>query len=331
MWCAWTISRARLAVALVMCVLAAGASAQPSASEQSRGGEQRQDAQEPQAQARDASPAEQPESPAQARQGEHRDRAEDNPKDGGSETGLLAWAKGWWLSFVGFVEANDKFLVALGTLVTAAFTAILGGATIGLFVATRNLVKGSERSLTLAQRAWLKVGAAVAAPLRVSPRHIQVTLDLKITNTGQTPALRVRPRVKAYLATQATHDAAAEQRKVAERMSGKTSLRETGDVVFPKQTIVQRIITHVSQAEIEAALAEDGAGAPSKVEVMLVGTVAYHLAFADEVHHTGFIYRVVEVYPDYPLASWRIDVSAGEIPPERWRFQIHTSATPRID
>lgn len=186
MWCAWTISRARLAVALVTCVLAASASAQPGASEQSRGGEQRQDAQEPQPQARDASPPEQPKPSTQARQGEHRNRAENDPHNESDETGFLAWAGRWWAGFVGFVEANDKFLVALGALVTAAFTAILGFATAGLWWATRNLVKGAESTAAAQLRAYVFTGAVRGAlPDGETGRF---AVEVEVRNCGATPA-----------------------------------------------------------------------------------------------------------------------------------------------
>jgi hypothetical protein len=181
-------SRARLAFALAACVLAVGAAAQPKASEQGAGNGQREHAQESQPQTRGADPSEQAETRALDRQNEYRNRAKDDPQDGGSETGLFAWVERWWTDFVRLVELNDKFLVAFSTLVTAAFTVILGGATLALWNATAKLVKGAESTAERQLRAY--VGVADDKVDAIAPNHKPV-VKLEFKNFGQTPAHRV--------------------------------------------------------------------------------------------------------------------------------------------
>jgi hypothetical protein len=95
----------------------------------------------------------------------------------------------WFAGFYCFFADHEKFWVSFGTLVLAAFTTVLGAATIILARATNRLVSGAEDTAKRQLRAYVE---AVPESL---VRHFTgetVTITFKTKNTGLTPARNVR-------------------------------------------------------------------------------------------------------------------------------------------
>ena len=170
--------------------------------------------------------------------------------------------------------------------------------------------------------------ATIAGPLRVNGDGIRITLDVTMVNAGLTPALAVEPHVRAFLKTQGTHDAAAEQLKLA-RSVGADSSPAYGGLVFPKTGFVQNINFGVTADEVRAALARH----PSytKVRMCVVGAVSYRLSFKDEPHQTGFVYEVMVKDDTHPLPGWQIDTAEGDIPADRLLLRTSHDGMPHID
>lgn len=159
--------RLAIVAALLSLGLTLGVHSQPTRSEQGGASQEREHTQEPQEQAHNPTPTEQGKPGSENAQSDHGDRTEHDPSNGDNETGLSSWARQWWGLFVEFVHANENFLVALGTLVTAAFTAILGAATMGLWIATRRLVKGADRTAERQLRAYVGMLDITVSKVRV--------------------------------------------------------------------------------------------------------------------------------------------------------------------
>lgn len=91
----------------------------------------------------------------------------------------------WWNKFIEWTARNDKAVVAISTVVIAAFTFALFVATLLLWCATSKLVEGSEEIGKRQLRAYVSVTKgyvshfAEAAPLET---------NLVIRNAGKTPA-----------------------------------------------------------------------------------------------------------------------------------------------
>jgi len=121
------------------------------------------------------------------------------PKECGiSESATYATAR----AFIHFVESSEKFFVAFGTIVIAAFTIVLGIATAFLWKATRDLVKGADANAERQLRAYVVIDTcqAVAGPRpgdfgeekqRLAAGSYAIAI-VNYKNTGQTPAYDVR-------------------------------------------------------------------------------------------------------------------------------------------
>ncbi len=92
----------------------------------------------------------------------------------------------WFAGFYCFFAGHDKFWVSFGTLVLAAFTTILGFATIFLTRATNRLVSGAEQTSKRQLRAYIGL---IKHEIWFDRHEFVIT----IKNTGQTPGLRVTP------------------------------------------------------------------------------------------------------------------------------------------
>ncbi|MGU3538114.1 hypothetical protein [Methylobacterium sp. A54F] len=84
------------------------------------------------------------------------------------------------------IERNDKIIVALGTVVIAAFTVILGIATFFLWRATADLVRGADASSRRQLRAY--VGKERTFILNLRDNSV-IHVEIICKNYGQTPAL----------------------------------------------------------------------------------------------------------------------------------------------
>lgn len=91
----------------------------------------------------------------------------------------------WFAGFYCFFAEHEKFWVSFGTLVLAAFTTILGGATIILARATNKLVSGADKTAERQLRAYVFVTSCKMETFEVGK---SVACKIKIKNTGQTPA-----------------------------------------------------------------------------------------------------------------------------------------------
>lgn len=90
-----------------------------------------------------------------------------------------------------FVEKSAEGIIA-------AFTVILAVSTIFLWLSTKRLSAGGEEQLRLSreayvtdQRAWIAVKLFPDGDARISEEHISMSVSLKISNLGKTPALDV--------------------------------------------------------------------------------------------------------------------------------------------
>jgi hypothetical protein len=100
---------------------------------------------------------------------------------------ILAVGKDWLRPVVRFFSKHHNFWVAIGTIVIAAFTVILGVATWLLSGATRDLVEGADKNAERQLRAYV-----LAFQARLTNFESDApTVEVVIKNSGQTPAYRV--------------------------------------------------------------------------------------------------------------------------------------------
>ena len=103
----------------------------------------------------------------------------------------------WVVWFVGLFETHDKFWVAFGTVVIAAFTAILGFSTVFLWRATTRLVDGAEDASRRQLRPYVIVkGKGIQQQDETHGRFVH---RLQVVNTGQTPAYNLRTSSRCHV------------------------------------------------------------------------------------------------------------------------------------
>jgi hypothetical protein len=90
-----------------------------------------------------------------------------------------------------FIHHFHEEIIAVGTLFIAVFTIILAFATGFLYVATRDLVKGAEDTARRQLRAYVVIDGD-----KFEGKPGKFVSNLKIINTGQTPAYKLRIKSK---------------------------------------------------------------------------------------------------------------------------------------
>lgn len=116
----------------------------------------------------------------------------------------------YWERIVRYVEINDKFFVAGGTIVIAFFTVVLALATALLFLssekvaeaakesaeATQKAVELSDRTAERQLRAYIGIKPTILHNLR--PTHA-TAIAFNVINFGQTPAYNLRQAALAFI------------------------------------------------------------------------------------------------------------------------------------
>lgn len=97
-----------------------------------------------------------------------------------------------------FIHDFREEIVAVGTLFIAAFTVILAAATALLYFATRDLVRGADKTAERQLRAY--VHTAESTVTNISTGNGNVTFTIRIKNFGQTPAHKLSVLVAVELA-----------------------------------------------------------------------------------------------------------------------------------
>lgn len=299
---------------IFLCWLSLGTGAQQAISEPKPSAERAQNAEESQPEAREPRPPDQAAVPAQQKQGEHQAGADHKPQDQSRKADSLAQAESRWSRFVGWVEANDKFLVAFGTLILAAFTVILGLATAGLWWATRNLVKEgrrasegqvrlaqeanriSQKALIAGRRAWLAIHEDVKLlpPSRFGEDGAICRVEFSIKNFGQTPALNVLMDVQsAFL---------AEGMKFQESLGSFTSEMRNrikagipGHMIFPNDTATLALLWEVPGEVVAKNIIVNEADGAKRLGVFFFVGVSYKVVGDGEPHLTYGIYQILNM------------------------------------
>lgn len=190
---------------------------------------------------------------------------------------------------------------------------------------TADSVRVAENTLRIAQRAWMQIEAVALGPLTYNVNGMNIGLMFTLKNTGQSPALHTRVNMLAYLRIQSRHNPQVEQQKFAMANTGATK-HGMGNIVFPNAPIRRHIGTTIPFDEIEGARTDFLGLRDDHVQVFVVGSVTYRLAFIDEVHQTGFIYNI-SVRDRHGVPGLLVNVEDGDIPADKLALQEwHTGA-----
>lgn len=150
-------------------------------------------------------------------------------------------------------------------------------------------------------------------------------------NVGRTPALDVQPHVAAFLRAPGLYQATGEQHGPADgiRSSG---FRNPGDVVFPNDTLHREMPVPVWPSQISKAVGVGERRLSTKVQMCVVGVVAYHFPFGDRIQRqSGFMCDVGMTDGSGSPPSLNIETTEGEIPADRLVLLATRDDLPRID
>jgi len=228
-----------------------------------------------------------------------------------------------------FAQIIVGILGIVGLGVTIYYTRETARAARGATIAARDSVVLAKDSLVLSQRPWILVDVSLGGPLRYDQNGMNITLDLVLTNTGETPAFQVIPHIVPYIRTQARFDDRAEQTKLAEDVKIRRPSR-FGYTIFPKRGVSVSWTVTIPHAEIAAAHAEFE-GAITFVTPFVVGTVSYVFTLSDKAHQTGIIYQLARLNPSNPRITLAIDTAAGDVPREMLALSESSLGGPYID
>jgi hypothetical protein len=97
----------------------------------------------------------------------------------------------------GYRRCTGDFVHENGEAIIAAFTVILAFSTIFLWVATRSLVKGAERTARFQLRAYIGIDQITISNVSAGEKPL---VHVRIKNYGQTPAYDVRHFLESIVA-----------------------------------------------------------------------------------------------------------------------------------
>ena len=199
--------------------------------------------------------------------------------------------------FRAWVVHNEKFLVALGTIVIAAFTVVLGIATGFLFLATRSLVQGADATAKAQLRAYVHYDGCRWLSYRDANGKVFWRIRPRWRNGGTTPTRRLRVYVHYEL--------------IDHQLPGIYSFTEDPKIVPAPATIPP----HGSIESAHCDVTGDDLVAVSKGRKFLYvwGVARYRDVLPDTPEHiTKFCIHAASVTND-PRAYWHAETNPVEI------------------
>jgi hypothetical protein len=162
------------------------------------------------------------------------------------------------------------------------------------------------------QRPWIAEDAAVGAPVRWSTNGCTITLGFSLENTGRTPAMHVRVRMKIF--SMLRQDIIKEQMALSD--SAKNDNPSYGLIIFPGRTRNQLYSLTINIKQIQEANKIWAEEQPEEEFICphIIGCVQYYTLSGVE-HQTGFFYNLVK--SDGSMIMRR----DGDLSPEEVRLQ----------
>lgn len=235
----------------------------------------------------------------------------------------------WLRSFVAFIERHDKFWVAAGTIVIAAFTVALAVSTILLWLTTRNAAaaqardmkvslrlareasESAEKALLVSERPWLSADLTLREDgLLIEGDKIRVIIVLELWNFGRSPAVDLEIET-AFCPLD------IDTRRVLRSMCQKARMGEDADrrwrvskPIYPKTRVDPDPVIPVT-AYSDAIKDVVKGWADPKIDPAIIGCITYKSPFSEERLQTAFIYELRRRYPEQPNVLYPFDVDSN--------------------
>jgi len=217
----------------------------------------------------------------------------------------------YWPPVFGYtLKISDSLLVAF-TMVLAIFTGMLWWSTNKLWKAGERQADLTKQALISGQRAWISVSMEADGDCEVGGGSIVLPVKLKVTNIGNTPAMRAHTFMKMVfpktgLVQDELRALCAEQLKPNDYASR---------LVLPKETYDRLWVPTYP----------DESGLPMEDIVAfwphIIGCVSYQVLGDDTVHQTAFVYGVSKGPDQF---SGFIDKSDGTTPRDILRVEVQS-------
>lgn len=139
-------------------------------------------------------------------------------------------------------------------------------------------------SYIAAQRAWVKCEIMPSGPLEYNADGLTLTVDLRMTNIGNSPALNVVPDIKIQ-APAVGFDDHFDERAITQKMSEQLrayshAQSPFGFTIFPNETVVQRMTVSMPNDEVMRVTKISQA-----IYIVLFSVTQYRLVIEDGLWH----------------------------------------------
>lgn len=216
-------------------------------------------------------------------------------------------------------------IIAVGTVFLALYTARLWRATVDLGAEARNASDEQgeriEREFFAEHRPWVSAEVAPGSGLLfIRDDECYMTLELVLTNTGRTPALRLRPYAGlSFYRDEGEDDPSVMQRRFAEGLRLGEGANLPGLTLFPGQKLTRR--ARVEVPSVNLAKWHEWANTHKLHErpeskLMLIGFLDYQSPLDEYRHQTGFIYEIHQTKPGHGDKLWPIDPTLSKDVPK---------------
>lgn len=206
-------------------------------------------------------------------------------------------------SDVGFIETTQQLGEAIGMILLAAALIVSARATRAAFMSNEL----TERSMRSQLRPWVSVELKAASNLIWREWEPYLTIELAVTNHGNSPAIRVTTDAKLFVAT--GDNALHQLRDLSTNTLNPMIAEAAGSDVFPGETRTLTFTCHASREDIERGLAfskRQAKGETAAVGLLMLVAVEYRSTYDETERRTAYISALDKVAPAPKLVRFRV-------------------------
>ena len=202
---------------------------------------------------------------------------------------------------------------------------------------TRQFTDVALKQLEATDRPWLSVDVRIAAPFRIMADSVHLSLAVNIKNVGNSVATHIENHMqifpqsggvdgKAFSEPIERQKALCDQARMGGRTTRERSFRDqSGIALFPNEQSVLGFSSSLSHADM--ALRAATFNTPNQPPMpypgiipAIIGCLDYRFGSSERHHQTGFIYQILRIDPEAPLAGSFFNLTQMEVPVSEMRL-----------
>lgn len=231
-------------------------------------------------------------------------------------------------------EENNRLLrLAIG-LASLEFVVLIVSLGLSSWAALTS-AKAASAALT-SVRPWLDVKVSITGGLEwQNEKEASITFKYEMRNVGKSPAIDTSIVSKLVMEARGLPSPIEERERICARRKAHPDNFLTQNI-FPEQVGKLEMSQGLPVTEIDAQrermnIVFDGEDPGRLFSIVLVGCALYRFNVGGDLHCTQFMYDIGRTHDDVHRVSCAFDRTAGNVPLQRMKIQIHSDGMGNAD